>query len=246
MKSFVAGFVVISLAALSGCTQGTPGGPGTAEKKPAYGQADDTFNLSVPVLSSSLQQGGTMEATVGIKRAKNFDQDVALTFADVPAGVTFETANPKIRHGDTDAKITIKAGDEAPLGDFKVKVTGHPTKGGDAEIELKLTIAAKDSFKLSMPLLSTSLTQGKAKTVSIGISRDKSFDQDVALMFGDLPTGVTFEPNAPMIKHGDDEAQVTFTAADDAALGNFAVKVTGHPAKGADASKDLNLSVAKE
>ena len=94
MKSLFAGLAVMTLAALTGCSQGTPGGPGTTEKKPALGQADDTFNLSVPVLSSSLRQGEQTVATVGIKRAKNFDEDVALTFADVPKGVTVEPPAP--------------------------------------------------------------------------------------------------------------------------------------------------------
>ncbi|MHB9049565.1 MAG: COG1470 family protein [Pirellulales bacterium] len=236
----------MTLAALTGCSQGTPGGPGTTDKKPAYGQADETFNLSVPVMSSSLQQGEQTEATVGIKRAKNFDEDVTLKFDDVPKGVTVEPASPVIKHGDTDAKITFKAEDEAPLGDFKIKVTGHPTKGGDAQIEFKLTVAAKDSFTLSVPRLSTSLKQGGTQTISIGIKRDKSFDQEVALKFGDMPTGVTLKPQAPVIKQGDAEAQVTLTAASDAALGNFAIKVTGHPAKGADASNDFKLAVVKE
>ena len=240
MKSLFAGLVVMTLAVVNGCSQGTPGGPGTTEKKPAFGQADDTFNLSVPVLSSSLQQGEQTEATVGIKRAKNFDEDVALKFTDVPKGVTIEPATSVIKHGDTDAKITFKAGDEAPLGEFKVNVTGHPTKGTDAQVGFKLTIAAKDSFTLSTPSLSTSLKQGGTQTVSIGIKRDKSFDQDVALTFGDMPTGVTLQPRSPVIKHGDADAQVTLTGADDAALGNFAIKVTGHPAKGADESDRYN------
>jgi hypothetical protein len=245
MKSLLAGVAVMTLAALTGCDQGTPGGPGTTEKKPAYGQADDTFNLSVPVLSSSLQQGAQTVATVGIKRAKNFDEDVTLKFADIPKGVTVEPASPVIKHGDTDASITFKAGDEAPLGDFKVSVTGHPTKGTDAQVAFKLTIAAKDSFTLSVPYLSIPLKQGETQTVSIGIKRDKSFNQDVALTFGDMPTGVTLQPRAPVIKHGDAEAQVTLTGADNASLGNFAIKVTGHPAKGADASNELKLTVAK-
>jgi hypothetical protein len=196
--------------------------------------------------SSSLQQGEQMVATVGIDRAKNFDEDVALKFADVPQGVTIEPAIPVIKHGDTDTRITFKAEDEAPLGDFQVNVTGHPTKGTDARIEFKLTIAAKDSFTLSTPRLSTSLKQGETQTVSIGIKRDESFDQDVALTFGDMPTGVALQPQSPVIKHGDEETQVTLTGADDAALGNFAIKVTGHPAKGAEASHELKLTVTQK
>jgi hypothetical protein len=144
MRSSFAGLAVMTLAALTGCSQGTPGGSGRTGKNPAYGQADDTFNLSVPVMSSKVQQGKQTGAAVGIKRAEKFDEDVVLTFADVPKGVTIEPASPVIKHGDTDAKITFKAGDEAPVGNFKVKVTGHPTHGDDAQIEFKLTIAAND------------------------------------------------------------------------------------------------------
>ena len=106
-------------------------------------------------------------------------------------------------------------------------------------------MAAKDSFTLSMPLLATSLKQGEKKTVPIDIKRQKSFDQDVTLSFGEMPTGVTVDPSTPVIKSGDAEAQVTFTAAADAALGDFTVKVTGHPTKGADASGEYKLTVAK-
>lgn len=239
----------MALLAVTGCNQGTPGGPGTSDptaKKPLYGQASDTFNLSVPTLSTSLKQGETHEGSIGIKRGKNFEEDVTLQFADLPKGVTLVPANTVLKHGDTEAKFTLKAEDEAPLGDFKVKVTGRPAKGGEATNEFKLTVAKKDTFHLSPPLLSTSLKQGETKTVSIGIKRDKKFDQDVTIKFTDLPTGVTLDPAGAIIKHADTEAKFTLKAADDAALGNFDVKVMGHPTKGADAANDLKLTVAKK
>ncbi len=251
MKNLIAGLTMFTLTALAGCTQGTPGGPGvtgtTGEKPPVLGQAADTFNLSVPVLSSSLQQGNQMEATIGIKRGKNFDEDVALSFDDVPLGVTIKPENAAIKHGDTDTKIHVDAGEDAPVGDYTIKVTGHPTKGGDAKVEFKLTVAAKDTFTLGVPLLSTSIKQGESKTVDIGISRDKTFAQDVTLTFGEMPTGVTIETADPVIKHGDKAAQVKLTAAADAALGDFTVKVTGKPlTSGAEAVRELKFTVVKE
>jgi hypothetical protein len=33
--------------------------------------------------------------------------------------------------------------DDASLGDFTIKVTGHPTKGADATNEFKITVAEK-------------------------------------------------------------------------------------------------------
>ena len=152
------GLVAVGLIAASGCNSGTPGGPGAADssaKKPLYGEAKDTFNLSVPALSTSLKQGDSKEATISIKRGKNFDQDVTLTFAELPKGVTVEPASPVIKHGDAEVKFTFKAVDAATLGDFTVKLTGHPTKGSDALHDFKLTLVHKDTFTLSAPVLST-------------------------------------------------------------------------------------------
>ena len=249
MKNTLTSTLLVTLVTLTGCTQGTPGGPGTAvepDKQATVGQTEETFNLSVPVLSTSLQQGGSTEATIGIKRAKNFGEDVSLHFADLPQGVTTEPADPVIKHGDEDVKVQFVATDGAGLGDFTVKVTGHPAKGSDALVDFKLSVSAMDSFTVSLPLLSTSLKQGETKTLAFTINRDKTFDQDVTLLFAEMPTGVTYEPESPVIKAGETETQVTLMAAADAALGDFTVKVTGHPAKGADAANDLKLSVVKE
>ena len=125
---------------------GRPGGAGSNQpvaQAPAYGEADNTFNLSVPHMSTTLHQGETKEVSIGIERGKNFEEDVTLKFADGPKGVTLDSANPVIMHGDTEAKVTLKATDDASLGDFTVKVTGHPTKGADATNEFKITVAKK-------------------------------------------------------------------------------------------------------
>lgn len=248
MKAFINQFTAaMMLATFAGCTQGTPGGPGMTDEKgesPTYGQVDNTFNLSVPMTASSLQQGGQTEATVGIKRAKNFDEDVTLKFSEIPKGVTISPESPKVAHGESEANVTFEASDEAALGDFSVKVTGHPSQGSDANVDFKLTVVAKDTFTLNVSNLS--LKQGEKQTVPVEIQRDNKFDQDVALNFGTLPKGVTLESDAHVIKHGENKANVEFNVADDAALGDFDVKVTGHPAKGKDASNEFNLSVVKQ
>jgi len=246
MKRSFAGLVLMALIAFTGCNQGTPGGPGAPDKdgkKPLYGQAENTFNLSVSGVS--MKQGETKEVSIGIKRGKNLDEDVTVTLADVPKGVSFDTDNSVIKRGETEAKFTLKAGDEAVVGDFTVKVTGHPTNGADASNEFKLTVVKKDTFTLSTPFLSTTLKQGDTKEVTVGIKRDKDFDQDVALAFAELPTGVTVAPARAVIKHEDKDAKFTLKAGADAAVGDFTVKVTGHPTKGADASTELKISVAK-
>jgi hypothetical protein len=82
--------------------------------------------------------------SVGINRGKNFREDVLLKLAGLPGGVSLIPGNPVIKHGDTDAKFTLKAAGDAALGDFTVRVTGHPTKGADALAELKISVAKQE------------------------------------------------------------------------------------------------------
>ena len=146
MRRLFASLLVMVLVTISGCNAGTSGGPGVTNpphNHPVYGEADDTFDLNMPLMSTTLHQGGSTEVAVGIKRGKNFDEDVTLKFAHGPTGVTIDSANPVIKHGDTEAKLTFKAAADAALGDFTVKVTGHPTKGADASNDFKITVAKK-------------------------------------------------------------------------------------------------------
>jgi hypothetical protein len=153
VKKTLVAVAVMALVACAGCNNGTTGGPGAEKEKDKKSkieraedrvrQADDTFNLSVPTFSTKLKQGESKAVTVGISRGKNFDEDVALKFDGLAKGVTIEPANAVIKHGDKEAKLTFKAADDAALGDFTVKLSGHPEKGGDATNEIKLTVQKK-------------------------------------------------------------------------------------------------------
>ena len=133
---------------LVGCDKGTPGGPGAAgtgarSVTTAVSTADDTFSLSPPTLSTHIKQSESKVVTIGIRRGKNFGQDVTLKLEGLPKGVTADPASPAIKAGEEEAKVTIKAADDAALGDFTIKLTGHPTTGSDASNELKLTVDKK-------------------------------------------------------------------------------------------------------
>lgn len=249
MSRSIIGLLGVTLMALLGCdqTKHTAGGPGattTGGKPPMFGRADETFDLSLA--AQSMKQGESKEIVVGIKRGTNFAQDVGVRFVDLPAGVTVTPTAPALKHGDGDTRVTFAVANDAAPGDYMVKVLGHPTTGGDATAEFKLTVAPKDTFTLSVPFLSPSLKQGEAKAVAISIKRDKAFDKDVTLAFADLPAGVTVDPATPAIKNGDTETKITLKAADDAALGTFTVKMTGHPTAGADATQEFKFTVAKK
>jgi len=208
------------------------------------GTADNTFTISAS--SIKVKQGETAVGTVSIKRGTNFDQDVQVMLNDLPKGVTHEPAKPTIAKSDAEAKFNVMASDEAVPGDFTIKLIGHPGSGGDATNDLKLTVARKDSFTLNMPFWTTGLKQGETKGFTIAISREPKFDQDVALKFEGLPKGVTVEPADHVIKNGQPEAKLNLKAADDAPLGDFAVKLIGHPSKGVDATHDFKFTISKK
>jgi len=147
MKRLIATVMAAGLVGLVGCdTSSTPGGPGARggdTRKPVVGQKDDTFTLSMPTISPSMKQGETKALSIGIKRGKNFDEDVTVKFESLPKGVTVDPPSPMIKHGEEEAKVNLKAADDAALGDHKLRVTGHPQKGTDASSDLSLTVNKK-------------------------------------------------------------------------------------------------------
>ncbi len=146
MKNLYCCLVVLMGALVAGCNQGTPGGPGAGTEshdKSEVVQADDSFNLSASLIPTTIKQGERIETSIGIKRGKNFDQDVSLKFDGLPTGVKMEPSEPTIKHGEEDAKMSIEAKDDAALGDYNVTVTGHPSSGADAAISFKLKVDKK-------------------------------------------------------------------------------------------------------
>ncbi|MBY0526379.1 MAG: hypothetical protein K2R98_23500 [Gemmataceae bacterium] len=146
MKTFASGLMVVTLVGLTGCgSHGTPGGPGVSSgsSKPMVGSGDNTFSLDPPNTATTVKQGEARNVVIGIKRGKNFNEDVAIKVDGLPKGVTIEPAAPVIKHGDKEASISVKAAEDAALGDFTVKLVGHPSKGADATNDVKITVEKK-------------------------------------------------------------------------------------------------------
>jgi uncharacterized membrane protein len=148
VKGLYASLLVAAVVAFTGCNgKSTSGGPGATNKESSkgthVGQTDNSFKLSTPTLATKLKQSENKVATISIKRGKNFDQDVTLKFEGLPQGVSIDPANPVLKHGEEEVKVTIKAADDAAVGDFTVKVVGHPKEGPDAVSDLKLEVSKK-------------------------------------------------------------------------------------------------------
>lgn len=176
MKSMIAAALSAALIALTGCNQGTSGGPGAvgpASDQATVGQTDETFSLDVPMLSTKINQGETTAISIGINRGTNMEGDVALEFSALPEGVTIDPANPTIKREDTEAKLTLSAADDASLGDFTVKVIGHPTKGADASNVLKITVAKQSSSEAS----DAAVEAAEAKREEYALEARKQLDE---------------------------------------------------------------------
>lgn len=139
----------------AGCGTGTPGGPGAdtgkdKEKPSVLQRAEDaviqhegTYSLTMPLLETSLKQSEDKVVAIGIRRGKNFDEDVTVKFEGAPTGVTVDPATATIKHGENETKVNIKAAPDAAVGEFTIKVTGHADKGSDASNDLKINVKKK-------------------------------------------------------------------------------------------------------
>ena len=151
MRGMLLSAAALALVGLVGCGSGTSGGPGADKKEKSklekaedkVRQPEDTFSLSVPLLSTKLKQGESKEVVIGVRRGKNFDEDLALEFEGLPQGVTVEPASPTIKHGDESAKVTVKAKEDAAVGDHTVTVKGKPSKGKEATNKVKISVSKK-------------------------------------------------------------------------------------------------------
>lgn len=139
-----------------------------------------------------------------------------------------------------DGSSTTKVETEKPP--VSTPVEEKPAPGTDAN---PLVSDPENTFRLDAPNLATTIKQGETKVITIGVSRSKDFDQDVMLTFEGVPKGVSIKPMQPTIKHGENEVKLDVTAAADAALNDFTIKMIGHPATGKDATNEFKLTVEK-
>jgi len=171
---------------------------------------------------------GCKEGTPGGPGAKTNPPSSSSTTAS--RTTTVETPN-----GSTTTKGEVK---KPVITDSATDKPAAP--GTDAN---PIAVDPENTFRLDAPNLGTTIKQGETKVVTIGISRSKNFDQDVTLMFQDLPKGISIEPAEPMIKHDEKEVKFNVTAAADAAVNDFSIKMIGHPASGKDATDTFMLKV---
>lgn len=137
----------------------------------------------------------------------------------------------------TGAMFAMSACDQGTAG-------GPGTATPDSE---KPTMGQTDNtFTLSAPMMATKLAQGDTLTFSVEIDRGEDFNQDVNLMFDDVPTGLSIAPNKPVIRSSDGKADVTITASDTATVGEYTLRISGRPDNtGSDATTEMKIEISE-
>jgi hypothetical protein len=191
MKMLLVGLFVLTPFAIVGCNKSVKESPKatatatpaskqptdpatTIVNKPILGESDSTFSLSVPFEAIALTQGEEKAVLIGINKGENFREQVAIKLAELPMGVTLETADPAIKQGSTEVTLMLKAAKDAALGDFTFTVIGHTaSSGADFSKELKLTVSKHEEAGEEV---SKEASKDVSKEASKNASEDTSKD----------------------------------------------------------------------
>ena len=104
--------------------------------------------------------------------------------------------------------------------------------------------AGTDTFRLSVPALSTDVKQGETQVVKMTVERGEGFKQSVKLEV-QAPTGLQVDLESSTVKPGDKgDVQLKITAAKDAPLGDVKVMVKGTPDKGDPTTTEFKVTVS--
>ena len=104
--------------------------------------------------------------------------------------------------------------------------------------------AGTDTFKLSVPALSTTVKQGETQVVRVAVDRGEGFKQAVKLETK-APTGLKVDPDSTTVNAGDKgDVQLKITAAADAPLGDLKIMIKGTPDKGDPTTTEFKVTVS--
>jgi len=98
-------------------------------------------------------------------------------------------------------------------------------------------------FKIAVPTFSTEIKQGQTRNITVSLERGDYFKQDVKLQIK-TSTGLNIDPTSVVIKASDiPDVQLRIAAAQNAALGEYRVSITGVPETGESTSTEFNVKV---
>jgi uncharacterized membrane protein len=257
MKKVIAITIVLMLVAAVSNGKDSPKGGSVAK--------GEGFRIDVPTFDVKVKQGETQTINIKLQRGESFKQDVKLQIETPKGGISVEPTKIDVKASDEpEVALTITAPKDAALGEYMITVIGTPTTGEAASVEFKVKVISPDAgytmksdsekggstakgegFKIAVPTFETKIKQGEAQSVTISIERGESFKQDVTLEIKLFKgEGLAFEPAKVVVKSdAAPDVQITITAPQNAAIGEYKVYVTGTPAIGEATTTEFNVKV---
>jgi hypothetical protein len=142
MNRQIARLALVFILTTTGCDKGnTTSGLRTKQKEePPPDQLNaNGFKFITP--STTISQGEKAHITIGIDRGQSFSEDIALTFGNIPQGVTITPLQTVFKITNDEETVSIHAAKDAALGDFTINVIGKPARQSLEKIEpLKITV----------------------------------------------------------------------------------------------------------
>jgi uncharacterized membrane protein len=100
-----------------------------------------------------------------------------------------------------------------------------------------------NTFRLTAPVMSTTIKQGDKQTVTLSVDRNSDFKQSIELT-ADAPKGLRADLAKSTVAAGDPkDVSLQISANKDAAVGAHVVKVTATPDTGAATTVDVKVTV---
>lgn len=141
--------VIASIFVVSGCNNGDmqqdepTGGPGAdvrSDQDQEPQQEEQTFTPSLEEESLEVPAGQEKEMTLSIDRGDQFDQTVTVQVTP-PEGLTADPEQLELESGQTEGKITLKAGADAPVGEeMSIEIQFQPESGDSVTKQLTVTV----------------------------------------------------------------------------------------------------------
>lgn len=215
------------------------------------------FTLSVSADRINIPVGGTAAVTVAVVR-NGFGGPIALSLVGQPGGV--EAIPTVIGPGMNHVALTMQAADKVATGKvYPVRIVGQGQNGDTIlsaqatlttalqaaankmpsppqvlENEVAVGIAPKPPFVLSISQPQVEFARKLNASFKVSVARQSGFDEAIVLAVtpakGGLPGGITAAVK-PIAK-GTNEVDVTFSANEKAALGEFTAALTATHKKG--------------
>lgn len=139
----MAGLVAASLAA--GCNKTTTTGPGSSTATKNTNSAGQPAAKKLSLMAAkdqTIKQGAEDKVLVTINR-DNFSDPVSVGFEGLPQGVTMVETNPVISGSDNTINLTLKAADDAAVGEKDVTLFAKAAGVEKNTQTFKLTINKK-------------------------------------------------------------------------------------------------------